>query len=840
MKNLLCCICLCVPLLYSCDNTLLDELWESNKAIEEDLMDNTSRIDSLETLCSMLNTNLSALKTLVEVLQEYDYITSISPIYEDGVQIGYTIDFADNGPVTIYNGEDGEKTGSVPEIGIRQDSDGTYYWTIDNEWLLDSEGQKVSCEGKDATAPQLRINEEWWEISYDEGVSWTRLGKADGEGGDSSVFSSVEASESEVKFTLSDGTSFSIPLYTRLSIEFDIQGDETGVEARKEITVNYYITGATEKTVVTASSDGNYKVTVNRRSYSEGAITITSPKFYEDGHITVTVFDGKGYSFNRIINFYEREIHFPEGLEYRLPASGGTISIPVSLNFEYNTKIPSPESSWLSLGTTTKAEMHNETITVHASMNEEFSERSGKIQLFALNNPDEHQSEITVYQSPAYFSIERTRYVITHEQQTFSTVVTSSLDISLNITQNGNWLTSGLSGRDGDKYTLTTTVDRNNQQDIRTATVTIYNGDGSRILGTIDIVQVPEGSENPDDMIFNVRANHANDYVAYIPLSGEIDCIVDWGDGSEPEHITSSPVYHEYTHSTADYTVRISGKVTALNSSNIPAPSVTEVIQWGRTGLNSMNCAFKDNGLLTSIVGDNNNSFSEVTDFSHAFNNCILLETIPENLFIASTNITQFSETFSHCISLLSIPQDLFKYCTKVTSFNSTFNYCRSLTEIPENLFKHCPNVTAFEATFCDCQSLVTIPETLFSNCPKVRMFYYTFSGCISLLEIPEKIFLNCPEVNNFMRVFMYCESLRYVPAGLFDGNRKVINFDTAFYACASLNSESPYTIINGEKCHIYERINFTDYFTTPVVVGMCFTGCDNLSDFMNIPDSWK
>ena len=70
-------------------------------------------------------------------------------------------------------------------------SDGVYYWTIDGEWLLDSDGNKIPTTGKDGAdgqngengqdgadgiTPQLKIEEDYWYISYDNGMTWNQLG----------------------------------------------------------------------------------------------------------------------------------------------------------------------------------------------------------------------------------------------------------------------------------------------------------------------------------------------------------------------------------------------------------------------------------------------------------------------------------------------------------------------------------------------------------------------------------------------------------------------------------------------------------------------------------------
>ena len=222
-----------------------DELWDAIDGLD-------SRVTKLEELCKEMNTNISALQTIVDVLQSNDFITSIVEIKKDGEVIGYTITFGKHDPITIYHGQNGQdgadgQDGSTPVIGVAQDADGVYYWTLNGEWLLDDNGNKLPVsgkdgqngsngsngqdgengkdgtdgqDGKDGITPQLKIEDGHWYISYDNGATWTQLGKAtgddgqngqngadgkDGQDGDS-MFQSVTQDEKYVYFTLLDGT----------------------------------------------------------------------------------------------------------------------------------------------------------------------------------------------------------------------------------------------------------------------------------------------------------------------------------------------------------------------------------------------------------------------------------------------------------------------------------------------------------------------------------------------------------------------------------------------------------------------------------------------------------
>ena len=176
-----------------------------------------SAFEALQRLCNETNTNLSALQTIVTALQNNDYITSVDPLTENGKVVGYTIKFAKSNPIVIYNGKDGAD-GNTPVIGVKKDTDGIYYWTLDGEFIV-ADGQKIKAQGtdgnngadgSDGVTPKLEIREGYWWISYDNGTNWTQLGKATGEDGKDADSIKITQDENNVYFELADGTVITI------------------------------------------------------------------------------------------------------------------------------------------------------------------------------------------------------------------------------------------------------------------------------------------------------------------------------------------------------------------------------------------------------------------------------------------------------------------------------------------------------------------------------------------------------------------------------------------------------------------------------------------------------
>ncbi len=297
------------------------------------------RLERLEELCLKLNTNIASLQTIITALQNNDYVTGVTPITKAGEVIGYTISFTKSSAITIYHGEDGKdgqdgqnglngqdgkdgKDGSTPVIGVRQDSDNIYYWTVNGEWLLDENGNKIKAEGKDGKdgengqngtngtngtngengkdgiTPQLKIENDYWMISYDNGNSWTQLGKATGEKGEKGeqgdpTFQDITQDENNVYFTLNDGTTITIPLQQKLAITFSVS-DPLLFDINETKNVKYTITGGSDKNVVKAelqNLDDGYTLRTTPTDSKSGTITITA-NIPTDNSVIVSVSDG--------------------------------------------------------------------------------------------------------------------------------------------------------------------------------------------------------------------------------------------------------------------------------------------------------------------------------------------------------------------------------------------------------------------------------------------------------------------------------------------------------------------------------------------------------------------
>ena len=156
------------------------------------------------------------------------------------------------------------------------------------------------------------------------------------------------------------------------------------------------------------------------------------------------------------------------------------------------------------------------------------------------------------------------------------------------------------------------------------------------------------------------------------------------------------------------------------------------------------------------------------------------------------------------------------------------FCYCDNLTgSIPISSKNSFNKIENFKWLFWDCKKLEgNIPKNLFFNCPNVTSFDGTFYGCLSLNgSIPEDLFKKCPNVTTFANTFYDCKNLTgNIPENLFINNINISNFKTTFCGCSKLNGNAP---------ALWERTNVTNS-------QWCFYDCTNLSNYNDIPSTWK
>ena len=307
-------------------------LWEQVNQNTEELAAQAARIAALEAWQAETNTNIEALQTL---LSTTDYITAVTPVVKDGVEVGFTISFLNTPAITIYHGTKGDKgdKGDTPQIGAAQGDDGNWYWTLNGEFLTDTDGNPIRANGTqgeqgdqgpagdDAPLPQLatgtKLNEQQITtdsqnediepdaiyLSVDGGKTWTRVSGEDGEDGEKgdtgdtgpkgdSFFEIVDTKNADyILFTLADGSTFQVPRYTGISLTFDVPGVSLpyGQTAKIQCIVTGIDNPTADDLYLITAPDG-WKVVIN----NDLSINVTAPDADSEGEILVMLDNKKG------------------------------------------------------------------------------------------------------------------------------------------------------------------------------------------------------------------------------------------------------------------------------------------------------------------------------------------------------------------------------------------------------------------------------------------------------------------------------------------------------------------------------------------------------------------
>lgn len=338
-------------------------------------------IAELQQLVKDINTNISSLVTVVDALKNSDQITSVTPL-SDGS--GYTITFSKSGTITIYNGKNGVDgtngtngengaDGHTPQISVKLDSDGQYYWTVDGEYLTDAEGKKIPATAHIAT-PQIRINDGNFEISYNEGMTWEVIGNAGAS--DDVVFKQVIDGPASVLFVLSDGTQIEIPKTQQFVI--NVTSTDVIASPGQMAFVDFTVSGADENTVVDAFGTKGYEASVMMSNASTGSLTITVPDPMTDGKVYLMAVKSDGSTAARIFSCEEGVFSVDEtAFAAKVPAAGGNVEVPVKTNVSGYMVMVDPGNQWIK-HVETKA-VKTETLVFSVEANTSTEERSGKV-----------------------------------------------------------------------------------------------------------------------------------------------------------------------------------------------------------------------------------------------------------------------------------------------------------------------------------------------------------------------------------------------------------------------------------------------------------------------------
>lgn len=326
-----------------------------------------SRVQKLEQRCQEININITSLQTILDAIQNRDYIIRIDSIENNSKTIGYTISFEKGKTITLYHGHDGTngedgKDGQTPQIGVKQYTDGVWYWTLNGSWLLDYNGEKVKAvgndgkNGDDGVTPQLKIEEGCWLVSLDNGQTWELLGKATGENGSDgdSVFKDVIVTDRFVTFVLVCGETFVVRRSLDLSISFDTD-DLVVMRSNSMRDIHYTITSVSDEITIEVLGSGDVKALVVRTDDRSGYIRVKTGDIIDEYSKVLILVTNGDKTIIKALSFEKASIEVIDSITKRIDVNGGLLTLDFFSNVAYQVEIPDDAKTWVSMVPKTKA-----------------------------------------------------------------------------------------------------------------------------------------------------------------------------------------------------------------------------------------------------------------------------------------------------------------------------------------------------------------------------------------------------------------------------------------------------------------------------------------------------
>lgn len=850
--------------------------------VQNRLDDLDGKVAELEQQVKALNADLSTLGDLIAGKQ---FISGVTDNGDGSYTLTLVTSAGASTTVTIRDGKDAV----APRIGVKQDTDGKYYWTLDGEFIPKEGGGNLPVSGENGVTPRFKIDDGYWYVSYDGETTWSKLGKATGEDG-TAFFKSVAVSEdgTKVYITLQDDTVLTFDLYTEFGIAFDMTTGALRVGG--SISVPFSLTGADAKTVIEALPAAGWSAEVKHTEGADtGTIEATAPADSSTGKVVVLVNDGGYRTLMRTLTFVAGVLNVST-TSGEATAAGGTVTVEVETDLDYTVRIPEAAKSWITLAET-RAEVREETLTFYVAANTLPAPREAVVELVCNGSVIE---TVLIYQLAHYdsdamvFKVEAKAYTSTNAK--YTNMVYLPLYGAVNVSIDwGDGNTSVI-----DETISTAAAMPNHTYDKAGFYYVSVTGTAAQLTGNLAptalqpaIVEVIQWGRLKFASL--IRAFSGNKSLKSVP-SPEPDAFADVTTAESmftgctaleavpadllagaPELTSIASMFYNCAalESVPANLFEKNTKITtagSLFSGCAKLTTVPEELFRTTPGVKTLSSLFAKCAALESVPENLFQTLTEADNLASMFTECKSLQTVPADLFKNQTKVKNIATMFKGCTALESIPDGLLDAFTEATNMNSLFSGCSSLGNLPKEIFrnlttannagylyegcvsmtefpsiKNCVKLKTVNALWKDCSTLVSAPADYFPDTEEIRKgttIAYMFQNCKALKTVPEGMFDNLTGVTIISQMFENCTSLEELPPGLYDKMTAIKTASKTFNGCTAFTGESPYTLIEGNKIHLYDRAP-ENGFTAITSFADCFKGCANIADLNLIPIAW-
>lgn len=333
-------------LAYSCQK--YDDTW-----INSEFTGANETIRNLETLCDEYNKEIVAMHAVIKSIEKNDMITDLLYQPDDS---SLTLTFRDMGTVklNLNDGKNGKETDTVPVVSVKKDTDNIWYWTIGGEWCRDLSGNKVPTLNNSDVTPMIKIDNDYWWVSYDGGDEWKKLSKAtcedgtDGKNGDLMISGFISDGQM-VRITLQNSQELVIPMVSPLVLNISSPSDQ--ITAGQVFKLSFEIKGSQSYPEVTCIGEHGWKASVRWETDDSGELVVKAPEVLRSGKIVVFATCG-GHTTMKAVNF-----QYDEGKAkvmsivndfFEVDGGGGVVNIKMTTNQDYRIEIPESAKEWIS------------------------------------------------------------------------------------------------------------------------------------------------------------------------------------------------------------------------------------------------------------------------------------------------------------------------------------------------------------------------------------------------------------------------------------------------------------------------------------------------------------
>lgn len=282
-------------------------------ALEEQLTGLEDRVTAMEDKVTAINSNATA----VYKLHTDGLIVMDVHTYGDKDNTVYRLDMSDGTSVDIYVAEDGK--GITPTLGVDQAGNWTLKIFPDDEPVIVPEMGNAG-----GGIPQLGVSKEgFWQISFDNGVSWETITGEDGEPVEAvgtsftdSFFTEVEYDKEKnvIDITMENGEKLSLTVYSAM-ITMEVENFEDGMDIGLSEPLIFYATFSDD--VVNAyiefpGGDAGWSGEIEPVEGGRHSFTITAPSS-GTGEQTVCVYLESAEHYLRL---YEFRLNLTDNVDY--------------------------------------------------------------------------------------------------------------------------------------------------------------------------------------------------------------------------------------------------------------------------------------------------------------------------------------------------------------------------------------------------------------------------------------------------------------------------------------------------------------------------------------------